>query len=1085
MPQLSSLPRPNRHRGWVFTWLVWILAVVLTAGGVVARAESGTIPAAPAGVVEAGVPSFVVLGSESLGLSTAPSDLDIMPDGRILVVSQHEIAIGDGLRWETYQQAADEPGFIYGQVAVDDDGRIYAGVTGAIARIDLQADARWRFVPVVPIPHNDPYSRVVQLADTWLWGPAGGEIAAWRPGQKIQTSTFPGSAEHVIGVGTERFVSTEATGSLSQIHLGGNATPVSSINPVATGAVTCSAPYAPGQMLVGTTRDGLRIFDGKTFSNITVASILGPGHRINDLCQVGTDFYAAAIDSTGIVFFDRGGHIVQVLNRLLDHRLARVRQLVYSPNGVLWALLDNAVACVQFPSPISDFEPLLPGSMGYTRPLRHQGELWLLADGQVLRGVCNGDGNLERFELDAPPVRFVWSISEAGGRLFAASRGEIFVRDGKGWKEVAAGITNARLGIGTAIPEGKYFYAARDEIGWLKESAGGFAVERIAVPGLGQVYNAVGDSAGAVWLELGNRLARVEFGAGDPAIRFFGKDEGLGEGWINVFVLDGIAGCNTAGHLFSFDPHTQRFSRDQELARRVPAIADSTGRPARDASGRLWFAHRGTVCFTDDTRGGVNPVVKSLPLGFEPTEFTMESDGVVWMQARGHLIRFDPRIPFPPAHPLDALITSVQLAASNHHFYAPGPAIAPLPYADNSLVVRFAAPASPFGSPVSFEVLIEGAADRWVSTGTAGSASFNRLKEGSYVFRVRPVIDGAPGGEARLSFTVQPPWFRTKLAWATYVITALSLVLATAWFSSYLERRETARLERLVANRTAELNATNTRLSRQIEETVEKTSALGASEDRYRRLNAELESRVAERTAELSNTNADLKREIAERQRAVTAQREGEERFASFMRHLPGLAFLKDHDRRVLFVNEAFAKLFDLPAPQWLGRTNDEIWPGEVGDKIRRDDEAVLASGQTKAIVEDVPTHGELRTYRTIKFPIPRPDGGPWLGGIAIDITEVKRAEDEKERLQAQLAQAQKMESVGRLAGGVAHDFNNMLQAILGNVALTLDDLPPGSPLRENLEEIQKSAQRSAEFDPPAPRLRPQTDHPAQNTRSQ
>jgi len=53
---------------------------------------------------------------------------------------------------------------------------------------------------------------------------------------------------------------------------------------------------------------------------------------------------------------------------------------------------------------------------------------------------------------------------------------------------------------------------------------------------------------------------------------------------------------------------------------------------------------------------------------------------------------------------------------------------------------------------------------------------------------------------------------------------------------------------------------------------------------------------------------------------------------------------------------------------------------------------------------------------------------------------------------------------VGRLAGGVAHDFNNMLQAILGNVALALDDLPPGTSVRENLEEIQKSAQRSAEL---------------------
>ena len=57
---------------------------------------------------------------------------------------------------------------------------------------------------------------------------------------------------------------------------------------------------------------------------------------------------------------------------------------------------------------------------------------------------------------------------------------------------------------------------------------------------------------------------------------------------------------------------------------------------------------------------------------------------------------------------------------------------------------------------------------------------------------------------------------------------------------------------------------------------------------------------------------------------------------------------------------------------------------------------------------------------------------------LANDITERKRAEEEKEKLQAQLLQAQKMESVGRLAGGVAHDFNNMLAVILGHAELAL-----------------------------------------------
>ncbi len=91
-------------------------------------------------------------------------------------------------------------------------------------------------------------------------------------------------------------------------------------------------------------------------------------------------------------------------------------------------------------------------------------------------------------------------------------------------------------------------------------------------------------------------------------------------------------------------------------------------------------------------------------------------------------------------------------------------------------------------------------------------------------------------------------------------------------------------------------------------------------------------------------------------------------------------------------------------------------------------------------------------------------EGTRCLAGFFRDITARKIAEEERERLEKQLLQAQKMESVGRLAGGVAHDYNNMLNVILGYTEMALEEIDPDQPLHEKMKEVYNAAQRSAEI---------------------
>jgi len=89
-------------------------------------------------------------------------------------------------------------------------------------------------------------------------------------------------------------------------------------------------------------------------------------------------------------------------------------------------------------------------------------------------------------------------------------------------------------------------------------------------------------------------------------------------------------------------------------------------------------------------------------------------------------------------------------------------------------------------------------------------------------------------------------------------------------------------------------------------------------------------------------------------------------------------------------------------------------------------------------------------------------DGGTLWHGIISDVTERKQAEKKREQLEAQLLQSQKMEGIGRLAGGVAHDFNNCLNVIQGFTQICIGRLPKGDPLADELGEVSKASERAA-----------------------
>lgn len=211
---------------------------------------------------------------------------------------------------------------------------------------------------------------------------------------------------------------------------------------------------------------------------------------------------------------------------------------------------------------------------------------------------------------------------------------------------------------------------------------------------------------------------------------------------------------------------------------------------------------------------------------------------------------------------------------------------------------------------------------------------------------------------------------------------------------------------------------------------------------------------------------AGVAEDITERKQVEESLRQSEEKYRHLVDDLPEVVFEIDASGRVTFANRVAFELF--------GYTEDDLEEGlNALDMLAAEDRDRAAENIRRAL------DGEQ--VGGIEYTARRKDGSLFpvvarstrvchetmpvgLRGVLVDLSDAKRIEQEKLQLEAELRHAQKMEAVGTLAGGIAHEFNNILGIMLGNAELAIDDIPEWNPARFNLNEIKSASFRAKDI---------------------
>lgn len=598
------------------------------------------------------------------------------------------------------------------------------------------------------------------------------------------------------------------------------------------------------KILIGTQEKGFWLYEPGSTSNrfhqFKVEDLpLLETAKITGGVLTGDGLFALSTMFKGLIVIDTSGitrAIVTRKNGLADND---VKQIISDKSNNLWMALNNGISTVEISSPVSVYSETAGLSGSINNIIRYKNLLYVGTN----RGLFVQESNKESGTQFVPayiPSAPVRGLTEAGGCLLAGTEAGLFQISGQKVRKLGEENSTTLF----YSPEMKLLFSGgpkgitvyRNEASfmkqdWLKEIRDdilGFAMD-----------NQVNNDTPELWIGTRyNGVIRIKINKSMlfPADSYSSSD-GLPGGPVTPYNINSKMLFGTSEGFYRFISETivkeslpdslknnKQFLRGYFTPSRI--TNDSIGRSVSavaESNTRVWICSDMKIGYLDkkDNLNYVDQPFRGIDAG-KINVIYPEENGLCWIGTSDGLIRYNEINDKNYSTVFSGLIRKVTLMDNDSVIFRgtnfetvpvfkvtvnqPEILIPVLPYSKNSVRIEFAAPFYEYPESISFSYKLEGYESRWAQWTKENYQEYTNLREGDYTFVVKGRnVYGTESTQAQYSFRVLAPWYRSAAAYVFYVISAIALIILTAFLYSYRLKLENIRLEGIVAERTSEV----------------------------------------------------------------------------------------------------------------------------------------------------------------------------------------------------------------------------------------------------------------------------------------